>query len=84
MKLDFKGIIEAAKQIETKDGQVQWRDWERYSARQDVKMKLGGFVGEAEYRGELREFVPLLKLGERVNVGKGTGFGLGRYEIEMS
>lgn len=44
-------------------------------------MKMGGFVGQVEYRGELGDFVPLLKLGERVNVGKGTGFGLGRYAV---
>jgi len=82
LKLDFKGLIESAKQVETKDGQVQWRDWERYSARQDVKLKMGGFVGEVEYVGIAGEFVPLLKLGEWINVGKGTGFGLGRFEIE--
>jgi CRISPR-associated endoribonuclease Cas6 len=83
LNLDFKGIIDAAKQIETKDGQVQWRDWERYSARQDVKMRMGGFFGEVEYRGELSAFLPLLKLGEKVHVGKATGFGLGRYEVKL-
>jgi CRISPR-associated endoribonuclease Cas6 len=81
LKLDFKGIIDSAKQVETKDGQVQWRDWERYSARQDTKMKMGGFVGEVEYSGEISGFVPLLKLGEKVHVGKATGFGLGRYQV---
>ena len=81
LKLDFKGIIESATQVETKDGQVKWKDWERYSARQDAKMKMGGFVGEVEYRGGLTEFVPLLKLGERLNVGKGTAFGLGKYQV---
>ena len=43
---------------------------------------MGGFVGEVEYVGIAGEFVPLLKLGEWINVGKGTGFGLGRFEIE--
>jgi len=45
-------------------------------------MKMGGFVGEVEYRGELTEFVPLLMLGEKLRVGKATGFGLGRYEVK--
>lgn len=81
LDLDFKGIIEAAKQVETKDGQVQWRDWERYSARQDTKMIMGGFVGTVEYRGKASEFLPLLKLGEKIHVGKATGFGLGRYVV---
>jgi CRISPR-associated endoribonuclease Cas6 len=82
LDLDFKAIIESAKQVETRDGQVHWRDWERYSARQDTKMKMGGFVGEVEYRGDLASFVPLLTVGQKVNVGKATGFGLGRYVLE--
>jgi len=52
---------------------------ERYSARQDTKMKMGEFVGEAEYRGKISGFVALLKLGEKFHVGKATGFGLGQY-----
>ena len=82
--LDFKGIIEKSKEIETRDGDVHWHDWERYSARQDTRMKMGGFIGKVEYRGQLAEFLPLLRLGERLHVGKGTGFGLGRYEIIAS
>ena len=81
LALDFRGIIEKSKEIETRDENVHWHDWERYSARQDTRMKMGGFVGKVDYQGNLAEFVPLLKLGEKVHVGKGTGFGLGRYEI---
>ena len=44
-------------------------------------MKMGGFVGEVEYLGGLTEFVPLLRLGEKLRIGKATGFGLGRYVI---
>jgi CRISPR/Cas system endoribonuclease Cas6 (RAMP superfamily) len=42
---------------------------------------MGGVVGEAVYEGDLGPFAPLLALGEVLHVGKGTGFGLGRYEI---
>ncbi|MFQ5903240.1 MAG: CRISPR system precrRNA processing endoribonuclease RAMP protein Cas6 [Candidatus Binatia bacterium] len=80
LRLDFKGIIERAKKIEMRDRDVRWHDWERYSARQDTRMKMGGFVGKVKYQGDLAEFLPLLKLGEMVHVGKGTGFGLGGYE----
>lgn len=55
---------------------------ERYSARQDAKLKMGGVVGEATYEGDLAPFTLLLALGEVLHVGKGTGMGLGRHEVE--
>ena len=45
-------------------------------------MKLGGIVGKASFSGNIKEFLPLLKIGELVHIGKGTSFGLGKYEIE--
>ena len=44
-------------------------------------MKLGGLRGEITFEGDLSPFMPLLRLGEKVHVGQGTGFGLGGYEI---
>lgn len=45
--------------------QLKWHDWERYSARQDTKMKMGGFTGRIAFEGNLGEFL---------HVGKGTSF----------
>jgi CRISPR-associated endoribonuclease Cas6 len=81
LELDFRGLIAAAAQVATVSSELRWYDWERYSARQDARMKLGGFVGRVTYRGDLRPFLPLLRLGEFVHVGKGTSFGLGKYVI---
>ena len=44
-------------------------------------MKLGGFVGSITFEGNMREFMPYLLAGEILHVGKGTGFGLGKYKI---
>jgi CRISPR-associated endoribonuclease Cas6 len=44
-------------------------------------MPQGGWVGDVQYRGDIAPFLPFLKLGERVHVGKGTSFGMGRFEI---
>jgi len=84
LNLDFRGLIAAAEQIETVTSDLRWYDWERYSARQDVRMKLGGFVGRVTYRGDLQPFLPLLRLGEVVHIGKGTSFGLGKYVLEAA
>jgi CRISPR/Cas system endoribonuclease Cas6 (RAMP superfamily) len=67
--------------VATRSAELRWVDWERYSARQDTRMTLGGFMGTATFAGELDVFMPLLRLGEVVHVGKGTAFGLGKYRL---
>jgi len=78
----FKDLIEQSRKIKTAKQSLYWHDWERYSNRQKTRMKMGGFMGEIAYKGELKEFWPYIRLGEYVHVGKGSGFGLGRYRIE--
>lgn len=80
-EFDYRGTIERAQGIRSAELNTSWVDWERYSGRQDAKMKLGGFVGEAVYEGDLTEFKPLLLLGQLVHIGKACVFGNGRYEI---
>lgn len=81
LEIDFKGLIERAGAVKMRKSDTQWFDWERFSTRQEKWMSLGGITGTVSYEGDLAEFTPLLKLGEYVHVGKGTSFGLGKYEI---
>ncbi|MFH1963128.1 MAG: CRISPR system precrRNA processing endoribonuclease RAMP protein Cas6 [bacterium] len=83
-QIDFRGIIEQAEQIKVESydrATLRWYDWERYSARQDTRMKMGGFVGKITFEGDIEPFMPLIRAGEVLHVGKGTSFGLGRYGI---
>ncbi|MGB9716175.1 MAG: CRISPR system precrRNA processing endoribonuclease RAMP protein Cas6, partial [Thermodesulfovibrionales bacterium] len=80
-ELDFKKIIEMAKRVNLKERNLRWYDWERYSTRQDTRMKMGGFVGDIIFEGYIEPFMPFIKAGEILHVGKGTSFGLGKYEI---
>jgi CRISPR/Cas system endoribonuclease Cas6 (RAMP superfamily) len=73
--------VERAKTVKTVAKDLRWVEWERYSGRQDTTMLMGGFVGSARFQGDLGEFVPLLRLGELVHVGKGTVFGLGLFDL---
>jgi CRISPR/Cas system endoribonuclease Cas6 (RAMP superfamily) len=81
LDLDFTGLIERARQVQLADASFRWVDLERYSGRQKRPMTLGGIVGEATYAGDLGEFLPFLRLGEQVHVGKASSFGFGRYEL---
>ena len=82
LNLNFREVIERAKEVETLSKNLRWHDWERYSNRQKTRMTMGGFMGEVTYGGDLEEFQPFIKLGEYVHLGKGSSFGLGKYEIK--
>lgn len=79
--MDFKGAIEKAKEVHVKVRNLRWFDWERYSGRQDTRMKLGGFVGTITFEGLIGPFLPIIQAGEILHVGKGTAFGLGKYGV---
>jgi hypothetical protein len=78
---DARGLIGLSDGVELVSWEGHSESRERYSYRQRQRMEFEGFVGEAIYRGDLRPFRPLLKLGELVHVGKGAVFGLGEYQM---
>ncbi|MGO0063472.1 CRISPR system precrRNA processing endoribonuclease RAMP protein Cas6 [Brevibacillus fluminis] len=79
----IRELVERAEKVRLVDKQVKWLDYERYSARQDVKMMMGGIVGWAVYEGELAEFMPWLKAAELIHCGKNTAFDLGRVKVSF-
>jgi CRISPR-associated endoribonuclease Cas6 len=83
LDLDFKSLIEESKTVQTVQSNLRWHDWERYSNRQRTRMSLGGFVGDITFTGDFQKWLPLLRLGEYLHVGKATSFGLGKYEIKQ-
>ena len=78
---DHNSIIEAARTVTIKESLLRWHDWERYSSRQQTKMKMGGLIGKIHYEGPIGNFMPLLKAGEILHAGKGTSFGLGKFSV---
>jgi hypothetical protein len=82
LELDYRDLIAKAAEVETVASRLSWWDWERFSNRQKTRMNMGGFTGEVEYAGEqIEQFLPLLGAGEILNVGSGTSFGLGSYQV---
>lgn len=83
LELDFQNYINKADQVQLMESDCSWFDWERYSSRQSTYMKLGGLIGKLTYGGDLSRFIPYLKMGQILHVGKNTSFGLGRYTLAL-
>ena len=78
---DYQGLLARAESIKTTSADLTWHDWEGYSRRQNTRLKMGGFMGSITFEGDLAEFLPFIKLGEYLHIGKGTAYGLGKYQI---
>jgi CRISPR/Cas system endoribonuclease Cas6 (RAMP superfamily) len=81
LDIDFKAFGEQAERIKTVADSTRWVESSRYSRRREVTHDLSGFVGQVSFEGDLRMFLPYLKLGEYLHVGKNAVFGNGWYEI---
>ncbi len=63
---------------------LTWKDWTRFSSRQQREMTLGGVVGAWTLTGDpddLRELLPWFWLGQWLHVGKNTTMGMGMYSL---
>ena len=81
LDIDFKAFGDVAGKIKTVSDSTGWVESSRYSRRREVTHDLSGFIGEVTFDGDLEMFLPYLKLGEYLHVGKNAVFGNGWYEI---
>lgn len=80
---DFAALARAADAVPLTAARLRWRDWSRYSSRQQKSVPMGGLVGEIELNGDgLPPFWPWLWLGQWTHAGKGAVMGLGGYQLD--
>jgi CRISPR/Cas system endoribonuclease Cas6 (RAMP superfamily) len=79
---DYQQIVAMAQEVELVENQTRWIENHRRSRRQRRDMSLSGLVGTVTYRGNLRPFRALLRLGSLIHVGKACVFGNGWYRVE--
>ena len=80
---NFRKLKDEASKIKTKSHLISWVEYDRYSRRKKARDKTEGFVGEITFTGSFKSFIPFLKLGELLHLGKGTTWGMGKYRIEV-
>ena len=75
LTIDFREFGERAARIHMTRCDIQHIDTSRRSRRTGQTHSLGGFVGEAEYQGNLGEFLPYLRAARGIGVGRQTASG---------
>lgn len=77
LDIDFRAMGERAGRVQLLRCDLTWHETERYSTRTGQTHPIGGFTGEAEYEGDLGEFLPYLRAGQWTGVGRQTVWGKG-------
>ncbi len=72
----------AAEKVRVVSADLNEQHFKRYSNRQKRPVRLDGFTGKITFEGDLSPFLPWLKIGEFLHVGKGAVFGMGGYWME--
>lgn len=78
---DFAALAAAAEAVRVEHGPLQWQAWNRYSARQNRNIPMGGLTGTLTLAGDLTPLWPWLWVGQWTHVGKGTVMGNGGYSL---
>jgi len=83
LEMDFRAFGERASRVQLTRSDIRRVDSVRQSSRTGQVHPIGGFVGEAEYNGELAEFVPYLSAAKWTGVGRQTVWGKGVFSVSL-
>ena len=83
LELDFRGLADRALSVRTVRSELQQVKVARRSSRTGQRHGIGGFVGFAEYEGDLAEFVPYLEAAHWTGVGRHCTWGNGEICTEI-
>lgn len=81
LDINFRGMGERVASIEMTRCEITHDSVKRRSSRTGQTHPLGGFTGEAEYRGDLAEFLPYLRAARWTGVGRQTVWGKGEIMV---
>jgi hypothetical protein len=81
LDIDFREMGKRAAMVRMVHCDLKMAEVDRLSSRSGQRHPLDGFVGEVEYEGELGEFLPYLRLGRWIGVGRQTVWGKGEMNL---
>ena len=82
LTIDFRAFGERAALVRMTRCEIEQVEVVRRSSRTGQVHPIGGFIGEAEYEGDLTEFVPFLRAAKWTGVGRQTVWGKGEICCE--
>ncbi|HZU26059.1 MAG TPA: CRISPR system precrRNA processing endoribonuclease RAMP protein Cas6 [Bryobacteraceae bacterium] len=81
LDIDYRALGERARAVAMTGCELRHIEVARRSSRTGQRHPLGGFIGSAEYEGELAEFLPWLRAAQFTGVGRQTGWGKGQIQV---
>lgn len=84
LEIDFQATSARAAAIRMTDCRMRRQQSERRSTRTGQTHTIGGFVGTAEYEGDLAEFLPYLQAARWTGVGRQVVWGKGEIAVSAA
>jgi len=81
LNIDFSALQKNARRITLKEYKLRYCRKERRSSRTGQVHPLGGFIGFAEYEGDLDSLIPYLQASRWTGVGRQTVWGKGETQV---
>jgi hypothetical protein len=82
LDIDFQAMGASASVVQMKRCHLQHVGARRRSSRTGQQHAVGGFVGEAEYEGDLSPFLPYLEAAQWTGVGRHCVWGNGELRLQ--
>lgn len=82
LSLDFRPVGERARAVQLTRHQLQRIRVQRRSSRTGQSHNIGGFIGWAEYEGDLAQFLPFLEAAQWTGLGRHCVWGNGELRVE--
>jgi|HubBroStandDraft_3_1064219.scaffolds.fasta_scaffold03548_4 hypothetical protein len=84
LRPEIRSVVEAeAASVPLLADDSSWVEVRDYSARSGAELLLGGKVGRLVYGSQAGRFLPILRAGEILHLGKNTASGCGRMRVTL-